>query len=864
LNRNYKLSSAIAAVLSVQPIAVYAQTAATGGAAATEGIQEVVVTAQRREQSIQDVPITVQALTGESIKQLNVANFDDFVRFLPNVTTATNGPGQGDIFLRGISTGGGGGQGGGTTGAIPQVAIYLDEQSGQMPGRNLDVYAADLERIEVLEGPQGTLFGGGALAGVVRYITNKPKLNITEGNFDASYGVTSGGDPNSSVTAVINLPIISDTLAIRGVFYNDRRGGYIDNLPSTFTRQQTDEGVGKNLLPTDSVVINNYNIVKDNINPLTYTGFRLAGLWKINDDFDALLTQTWQNMEADGVFYEMPFGSEGTTFDATGKPIGKYPLPDLKVNIFNPSYNKDKFSNTALVVNGKFGDWKAIYSGAYLVRKVDQKQDYTNYARGVFGFYYQCAGYSKTDASKGKCYTPSTIWQENSTLTHQSHEGRVSSPDQYRFRGLAGVYWEDYTIEDTTFWKYTTVPICSPTGLNNNCFLKIQPLSQSPPFNPVPPIGFFDNGERVYKQLAEFASLDFDIIPHQLTITGGLRHFKYDMSQHGGAVGSFYCKQFAPTAFFGFCPNPYSFDFDTRAAPNSSTSTGTRGRANLSWKVTPDDLLYVTWSTGFRPGQFNRSTSCHLPDANGIKQYCVPAFTVPDNVTNLEFGWKTEWWDHRLQFNGAIYRMDWTNAQTGFFDPQGGLGNLAFATNGPSYRIKGIAPSLLGRLPGGLSFQVAAAWNRSEQTNSPFLVNNNCPPNPNPSPNCGQNITSIKNPYGPLGSPTSYSPPFKISGRVRYDWNVNEYNWFAQVTGDHQAHMVTATGYVVGYDIPPYSTYGASFGVAKGDWTVQAYGQNITNNLAATSINSGQFVEARVPLRPRVMGLRVTYAFQEK
>jgi outer membrane receptor protein involved in Fe transport len=853
LNRNYKLSSAIAAVLSVQPIAVYAQTAATGGAAATEGIQEVVVTAQRREQSIQDVPITVQALTTETIKQLNVVNLDDFIRFMPNVTQATNGPGQGEIFLRGISVGGGGGQGGGTTGAIPAVAIYIDEQSGQMPGRNLDIYAADLERIEVLEGPQGTLFGGGALSGVLRYITNKPKLNVTEGNFDASYGVTSGGDPNSSITAVINLPIISDTLAVRGVFYNDRRGGYIDNQPSTFTRLPTDEGIAHSnggVVPTNSVVINNYNIVQNNINPLTYTGFRVAGLWKINDDFDALLTQTWQNMDAQGVFYQMPYGSEGTTFDKTGAPIGKYPLPQLSVNIFNPSYNKDKFTNTALVVNGKFGDWKAIYSGAYLVRKVDQKQDYTNYARGFFGFYYQCAGYSKTDASKGKCYTPSTIWQENATLTHQSHELRVSSPDQYRFRGLAGVYWEDYTIEDSTFWKYVTVPVCNAVG-QSDCFLPIKPISQNPPFNPIPPIGFFDNGVRTYKQLAEFASLDFDIIPHQLTITGGLRHFKYDMSQSGGAVGAFYCKQFAPIAAVTTCPAPYEFNFDTRAAPNSSTSTGTRGRANLSWKVTPDDLLYVTWSTGFRPGQFNRSTSCH--QLTPTDKYCIPAFTVPDNVSNLEAGWKTEWWEHRLQFNGSVYRMDWTNAQTGFFDPQGGLGNLAFAANGPSYRIKGISPSLLGRLPGGLSFQVSAAWNHSEQTNSPYLVNTN-----------GQNITNFPNPYGPLGSPTAYSPDFKISGRVRYDWAVNDYNWFVQVTGDHQSSMVTGSGYQTFYTIPPFSTYGASFGVARNDWTVQAFGQNITNNLSPVTINAGQFVQAQVPLRPRVLGLRVTYAFQEK
>ncbi len=165
---NQKISSAIAAILGAHSAAIYAQVASTG----SESLQEVVVTAQRRVESIQDVPITVQALTAETLTQLNVRNLDDFIEVLPNVTQATSGPAQGEIYIRGISVAS-------ASGALPAVAIYLDEQSGQLPGRNLDVYAADLERIEVLEGPQGTLFGGGALSGVLRYITNKPKLDVT-------------------------------------------------------------------------------------------------------------------------------------------------------------------------------------------------------------------------------------------------------------------------------------------------------------------------------------------------------------------------------------------------------------------------------------------------------------------------------------------------------------------------------------------------------------------------------------------------------------------------------------------------------------------------------------------------------------
>ena len=134
-------------------------------------------------------------------------------------------------------------QGSSGIGSFPNVAVYLDDQSGQLPGRNLDVYAADMERIEVLEGPQGTLFGAGAQAGVLRYITNKPKLDVTEGNVNAGYAYTSGGDPSSNVDAMINLPLIADTLAVRAVVYSDTRGGYINNVPGTFSRLPTDIGI---------------------------------------------------------------------------------------------------------------------------------------------------------------------------------------------------------------------------------------------------------------------------------------------------------------------------------------------------------------------------------------------------------------------------------------------------------------------------------------------------------------------------------------------------------------------------------------------------------------------------------------------
>ena len=139
---------------------------ADGRPSAGDELQEVIVTANRREENLQDVPMTIQVLTGETLAKLNATTFDDFVKYLPAVTAHGVGPGQNNIYVRGLGTADAGIQGSGVGGSFPNVAVYLDEQSAQLPGRNLDIYAADLERIEILEGPQGTLFGAGAEAGV--------------------------------------------------------------------------------------------------------------------------------------------------------------------------------------------------------------------------------------------------------------------------------------------------------------------------------------------------------------------------------------------------------------------------------------------------------------------------------------------------------------------------------------------------------------------------------------------------------------------------------------------------------------------------------------------------------------------------
>jgi outer membrane receptor protein involved in Fe transport len=890
MTMNTKLSFAIAAILGGASFAAGAADQSSASTdTSTDALQEITVTATRRSQSMQDVPISMQAFTSQSLAQLNVETFDDYVKYLPSVTTANNGPGQNEVYMRGLSAGTQPSQGSGSTGLFPNVAIYLDNQSGQLPNRNLDVYAADIERIEVLEGPQGTLFGAGAEAGAIRYITNAPKLDVTEGSVKAGYGVTAGGDPNADVTAVLNLPLIPDMLAVRGVIYDDHRGGYINNVPSTFARSDTDLGIhyayypavngvcpdgqpnSGYCVPPGSPTINNANQVANAINPVTYEGARVEALFKINEDWNVLITQSYQDMNSQGVFYDQPNGSDGTA------------LAPLEATLFNPAYDKDRFENTALTVNGKFGDLKAVYTGGYLVRNVDQIGDYTNYARGVYADYYQCVGPGTTaDAAlKSTCYSPSAYWHSTEKNEHQQHEFRLSTPDDWRLRAIAGAYWEDNKLYDETGWHYKTVPSCTSDGApgtagNSGCFADVGTAPAASVVNP----GVQGNGTSFYqdtvretKQTAFFASVDFDILPKVLTATLGTRHYLFQNSSRGSVSGSFYCYEGGVPA--GGC---LLDNYDLNGQNLRDSESGFKSRGNLTWHIMPDVMVYYTYSQGFRPGGFNQNGgSPYAPGTDGVNQFLIPHSYTSDKLTNNEIGWKTEFFEHRLQWNGAIYKENWNNVQVAFFDP-GLVGNIFFNENGQNFVVKGLETSVVARVVSGLTLQGSASWNHSRQTNSPALIDNNPA-----SGNYGKAITEtclagtctpITNPYGPVGSPSADAPPMQFSLRARYDLTIGSYTPFAQVAAVHTDHSFSQAGSNptiaeagavstgrLRFENPAYSTFDASIGVAKDSWILTAYGENLGNSHASTFTSTDQFIVAQTPLRPRILGASIAYKF---
>jgi outer membrane receptor protein involved in Fe transport len=911
MKNRYMISCAAAAVLSGWSVAAAAAdpavlpiSAAAPAAVATDSatvppssVEEVVVTAQRRSQNIENVPATIQAFTGQTLDNLHVNTTTDILKYVPNVTYGNNGPGQGNIFMRGLSAGFAGNQSSATIGNYPNVATYLDDQSFTFPSRNVDVYVVDMDRVEVLEGPQGTLFGGGAEAGAVRYITNKPKMDKYEANIEAQYGFTSGGGDNSSVNATFNIPLVEDKLAVRAVIYDDQRGGYIDNVPSNFTRSNNDvgnyyfgikpnaAGICPNNLPAgangctlpNAPSINNASTAGKNSNPLTYTGARFSALYDINNDWNVLITESVQNMDAEGMFAEYPTGSNFQ------------PLQPLQVTAFAPSYDKDKYENTAWTVNGKLGDLKLVYTGGYMNRHINQQMDYTNYSRTGGGMYYQCTGGSTGFGSGAPtCYSPLGYWDDTVKNTHLSNEVRISTPDTWRLRAIGGVYQENFRIYDVMNFNYKTDPACNATNLalaqagGGPCVADVTTAPYSTANDPGvrgDSTAFGEDTQRGYDQYAVFGSVDFDIIPRVLTVTAGTRYYQYNEFEVGSVYETgTYCVD-VPNGQCG------GGEINLNAHNDHVTYQGFKSNANVTWHFAPNSLVYYTFSQGFRPGGFNRTTKSVIPYAtsatSAVDQFKEPNGYAPDSLTNNEIGLKTELFEHRLQLNFSAYYMQWDNVQFGIFNPTEQI-NTTFGTNGANYNVKGVEAQFIGKVIDGLTVQGSGSYNDDTQANSPCLTDNI-----SGTPSFGKCITqvavktgtgyvnqSFTNPFGTIGSTPAFSPNFQGNIRARYDWLMGDYKPYvtagASYTGsmfNQPATYPSGAGVLIPattqlrYEQPAYATFDASLGIKKDKWTAEIYGTNLFDNHASTFTSSAQFIKSEVPLRPRVIMLKLSSSF---
>jgi iron complex outermembrane recepter protein len=595
-----RLSPVASAVIAA--IAGHAGAAMAADVAADTGqLEEVVVTATKRSENAQDVPSSIEVLSSATLENLGVKDFNDYAQLVPSLSFTSTGPGSAQLYFRGLSDGSVNLVE--TSGVQPTVAVYLDEQPVTNAGRSLDLEIYDIERIEALSGPQGTLFGASSEAGTVRIITKAPNPAGEDFGTDFSYAVSPQGDPSYKIEGFANLPL-GDNSAIRLVGWSDQQGGYINNIPRSFTYTfpRLDSFVPYTIagpLPT----VNNYLYAKSNFNPSGKEGVRLA--------FRTVPNENWT---IDTKFITQRLTSQGV-FDVNPALGGD----DLNVaRYFNDSLD-DVFRQYSVEVNGKvFGDYELTYAGSYFDRNITYTHDYSMYSdySAFIAPYYTCQA---TGTVLTACNDPREEFIGTNFIRRWDNEVRLQTPLTYPVHGIIGIF--DETIEHRYTENYD-IP-----GLNPQSDINGNPITYL----------LFD-GNRLDRQVAGFSEVTWDITS-KLSLLGGVRWFDETNTING---------------LFEAKPLGGVFELNPHV---TATEVGAIKKFNASYKIVPGVMVYSTYSEGYRPNGVNRgSTSALLTDGLG------PTYKS-DLVRNYEVGIKSQWFDNRLRFNATAYHMKWSNIQ---------------------------------------------------------------------------------------------------------------------------------------------------------------------------------------------------------
>jgi len=794
--------------------AVISTIVATTGNTALAEIEEIVVTATKRAEPMSDIPVSIQAMTGETIEALGVDNFDEYSQYLSNVVSSGRGPGQRELYIRGAATEQSTITVSSVQGSAPAVALYQDEQPVSFGGRNLDVYATDLERIEVLPGPQGTLFGASSQTGTVRVITNKPVLGEFQAGFDTKMSTTSGGEPSTAVQAYMNMPL-TDKLAIRVAAYNDRAGGWIDNDLGTYAgnievmnRNQisgaahictgnpaVDDPIGGNCGGVRATIATTDNslLVEEDFNDAVYAGARFGLKYEINENWNVLVQHTAQTLETEGVFeYDPHLDGEET------------------VNRFTPSRNEDEFGLTTWTLNGRIANLDLVYTGGYLDREVFYVQDYSGYTNGGgYQAYYICTGgYSNAT----ECFDPTKQYLGFTTNERTTHEFRLSTDPDRRWRITAGIYIDDQKTTSDGQFQY---PGAAEAGFN----MASAPGTITTPANTPPAAGniqstvegvtnpfsrganttFVNNFTREEEQIAFFGEFTFDIT-EDISAGFGFRTYDLDYEFTGSTGSSFGCKGAAAPcdgqgfdnrvsqrleALGAFAGSGNQTDLETfYSAGNSQliadgvadgsfflegidsegiiNQDDTITRATLNWHATDEIMLFTAYSEGFRPQTANRNAGTPSGNQSGVYNgYLVPAIAKTDELENIEIGLKGGFFENTLRVNATYYSSEITDLQISRFDPSN-IAFLVFIENAGDAEINGL----------DVDFTWAATDNLTISGAASFVDNELSRINP-----------QLNEIVVPEGSRLPWTPEFRGNINARYDFRLDAMDADAYVRG---------------------------------------------------------------------------------
>jgi outer membrane receptor protein involved in Fe transport len=877
----------------------------------TGGFGEIIVTATRKSESIQKVPISIQALGNEFLEQRQVKGLSDFATLLPSVSFEGIGPGRNTAFFRGIVPAGGN---------YASVGYYLDDIP--ITGTGVpDIHVYDMERIEALSGPQGTLYGAGSLAGTIRFITNRPKIGTFEFGIDTEVNKYGKGGAGAQIQSYLNLPV-SDTLAVRIVGHYRKEGGFIDNTPNN---GKFNDGKPSILTlgdsnPATSLTLDNSSIARKDYNPIYEYGGRLSVLWDIADGWDITPSVTAQRQISYGYF----------GFDPR--------VGDLQLHDYDITRNDDRWYQAQLKVHGHIGDFDLVSATGYYQRNRRGTNDYTYYTtfydtvvgnESYLQFFDNCTGTGPAQTCKG--LNPTQFYRNNNSQRKFTQELRLTTPKSWPFDITLGGFFQrqanqtndDYSIHglDKIVGYTQTGGGDVPGGLigvparyavatdedgniiyDENGHTSLDTSSViNPNGNPLGTMAlgpravrgdafYITQNNQTWHDYAIFAEGHYDITP-TLKFTGGIRYFWTDYAIVGfGGVASQAGSSNALDVRTGAkgCTAPLPLErlqcLNTNFRKPDQTGrykeSGETHKIALNWQFTPDKMVYANYSTGFRPGGFSRPLAIR-----GFGPTDVAPFQS-ETLTNYEIGVKTTW-NNVFKFNAAIYLEKWNNIQYGVV--VSGAFGAGITGNAGKAEVKGIEYDAELKL-GKVTITSNGAYNDGKLKGNfcNFALDRDTA-TISQLPTCaqGQAIPGTNPPIASVaaadGTRLPRQPKFKGTTQVRYDTNFGDYAAYIQgaalyqtgatqdLNEDNNTKLVCpellGTSAGIGCATPGFISFDFAAGISHDKWRIGFFIQNafdrrgqLTKNTFC-SIDICSSSSRTFTIRPQFFGLQMGYKY---
>ena len=791
LTRTQKVTGVAAAV-----------SAALAGYTTTQAqLEEIVVTATKKTENLQDIAGNIQAITESDLKKAQVVNMEDYAKLIPAMSYVNYTPGTGKIYFRGIA------DDNGTFISEESSALYIDEQPVTQAGMAVDVRMVDIARIEALAGPQGSLYGSSAQSGAIRIITNKPDTSEFAASVDMTLRASATSPRNEDswdISGMVNVPI-SDNFAIRAVGFTAEDGGYVDVIEGVSARF----GLNKN---TDF----NPSVVREDVNTFKTSGGRIFGKWDTDDGY-IMAGLSAQNNHSDGYNY----------FDQS--------KGDLQRVSFYDEPRDDDWTQLSLTIEKDLGFAKLISATSYFDRDVFYQQDRTTYSMyfGTFCYYYN--GYASTSRY---CFQPvgtsyayndvpgwQTLVQWNSSRTQEFRLSNQSDDLDW----VLGLFYQER--EEGWDFETMTVDYRNSLGYANQMASVATYLPDRLPVAPTD-VWWASYDRTNWETMAVFGEVNYRF-NEKVELTVGGRFFdreadkKYWVENPKGAL----------TADGVLPKNKRDNESNSDFVP----------KVSIKYNINDDMMVYALYSEGYRPGGVNRGRS---------SAPIYPDKYDADFLLNTEIGFKSTLADGNVRLNATYFTMDWENYQIELVDPSNLPCNTAGAYPAPAcgQPWQKVVANLGDATSSGLQLEVLAAINDSTEIgwNSQWGDSKTNTELADGSAPAGSRLPQVPEFKANLWIDKSFN--FSALGATE---------GFARASLSYTGDTVSAVQPDYSYNQASFTIADVKVGIMGDDWELDIFVNNLTDERAEIAVNDWYFDfffgnARQYTNRPREMGIRYT------